>query len=165
MRCPYCHEDEDRVIDSRSSEGGQIIRRRRLCQACDKRFTTYERIEERVKLAVIKKDGTRVAYDRSKLIGGLQKACWKREISAEQLRALVDSVEEEVFEHSDREVTSALIGELVADRLRKLDRVAYVRFASVYREFKDVGEFIEEAQDLMARPPESPGQQQLFDKS
>jgi len=163
MRCPYCKADNDKVVDSRSSEGGAAIRRRRLCLSCGRRFTTYERVDEAVKLSVIKKDGTRVAYDRNKLLAGLQRACWKRPVSHEQLMRIVEAVEEEIFRNFDREVPSRFIGQEAAKRLRQVDKVAYVRFASVYREFQDVGEFIEEAQEVMELSlQETPGQQELF---
>jgi len=163
MRCPFCKSNDDKVIDSRSSEGGTVIRRRRACQTCKRRFTTYERIEETVRLAVIKRDGTRVAYDREKVVAGLQRACWKRPVSLEQMNQIAEAVEEQIFRQFDREVPSRFIGEEVAKRLRRLDSIAYVRYASVYRQFQDVGEFIEEAQEVMERAlQETPGQQELF---
>jgi transcriptional repressor NrdR len=164
MRCPYCKDDNDKVIDSRSSEGGRVVRRRRECTSCKRRFTTRERIDEALKLQVIKGDGTREPFDRGKILKGLERACYKREVSAEALDALVDEVEEEVFQRFDREVQSRFIGERVVRKLRHLDQVAYVRFASVYRQFDDVDEFIEEVEDVkdFARD-ESPGQQDLFE--
>jgi transcriptional repressor NrdR len=144
VRCPFCKEDRDRVIDSRSSDSGRIIRRRRQCLVCKRRFTTYERAGESFKLYVIKKDKSRVPYDRDKIIGGLQKACYKRPISAEQIQQVADKVEEDIFRKFDKEVTSAFIGESVMKHLRTIDKVAYIRFASVYRAFKDAGELIEE---------------------
>src|SRR4051812_19011944 len=137
MRCPFCDADKDhlKVIDSRSGEGGRAIRRRRRCLACKKRFTTYERIEENVRLTVIKKDGTRVPFDRQKVLTGLERACYKRPIEQEQLQRIADEVEDEVNCHYDKEVPSQVIGEMVTERLRRLDQVAYVRFASVYRRF------------------------------
>ncbi len=164
MQCPFCKEQRsDKVIDSRAAEGGTVIRRRRVCEACGKRFTTYERIEETSKLMVIKKDGRRVPYEREKLFGGIQRACWKRAISAETLNALVDAVEEDIFKNFDREVPSRHIGDAVAARLRKIDNVAYLRFASLYHEFEQVGDFIEEAKDILDRDKEDvPGQQELF---
>ncbi len=144
MRCPFCKEDRDRVIDSRSSDSGRIIRRRRQCLVCKRRFTTYERAGESFKLYVIKKDKSRVPYDRDKIIGGLQKACYKRPISAEQIQQVADKTEEDIFRKFDKEVTSAFIGESVMKHLRAIDKVAYIRFASVYRAFKDAGELIEE---------------------
>ena len=151
MRCPYCKADNDKVIDSRSSDGGRVIRRRRHCLSCDRRFTTYEKIGESFKLNVVKKDNSRVPYDREKLIAGLQKACYKRPISAEQVRALADKVEEDIFRHSDREVSSRFIGESVMDHLKVVDKVAYIRFASVYREFADAGDFITDVSQELSR--------------
>jgi len=144
VRCPFCKEDRDRVIDSRSSDSGRIIRRRRHCLVCKRRFTTYEKAGESFKLYVIKKDKSRVPYDRDKIIGGLQKACYKRPISAEQIQQVADKVEEDIFRKFDKEVTSAFIGESLMKHLRAIDKVAYIRFASVYRAFKDAGELIEE---------------------
>jgi transcriptional repressor NrdR len=143
--CPYCKVDNDKVVDSRSSDGGQVIRRRRFCLNCSKRFTTYEKVSEEIGLSVVKKDNTRVPYDRQKLISGLEKACYKRPISAAQIRSLADKVEEEIFRHSDKEVSSRFIGESIMDHLRLVDKVAYIRFASVYREFNAAEDFIDEA--------------------
>jgi transcriptional repressor NrdR len=169
MRCPYCGVDADRVIDSRASEGGRVVRRRRQCGQCNKRFTTYERVDQAVRLAVIKRDGTRVPFDRNKIVAGLQRACWKRPVSTDTLEQLGDQIEEEVFQQFDREVESEFIGELVAGKLRELDQIAYVRFASVYRQFKDVGQFIDEARDVMqSTPPEKdpdPQQPSLFEEA
>jgi len=151
MRCPFCKEDRDRVIDSRSSEGGRVIRRRRQCLACKRRFTTYEKIGESFKLYVVKKDGSRVPYERDKIISGLQKACYKRPISAEQVQQIADKVEENIFRNFDKEVSSAFIGESVMKQLRKVDKVAYIRFASVYRDFRDAGELIEEVSEVIKR--------------
>lgn len=164
MRCPYCREiNQDKVIDSRLSEAGEVIRRRRVCQACKKRYTTKERVENEVKLLVVKRDGTRVPYDRSKILGGLQRACYKRPPNDEDITRLVDEVEDAIFRDHDREVSSQFIGQVVMDRLRKLDQIAYVRFASVYRRFQDLGELIDEAKELMnRRSTELPGQQELF---
>ena len=144
MRCPYCKEDRDKVVDSRSSDAGRIIRRRRQCLNCRRRFTTYEKIGESFKLNVIKKDNSRVPYDRDKVVSGLQKACYKRPVSAEQIREIADKVEEDVFRNFDKEVSSSFIGESAIKHLRLADKVAYIRFASVYREFTDAGELIEE---------------------
>lgn len=141
MRCPYCQEFESRVIDSRSSEDGSAIRRRRECNACKRRFTTYERVEERP-LLVVKKRGHREPFNRSKIFAGLTRACEKRPISTEQIEELVGEIERELRDNYDREVSSLLIGEMVMDRLHKLDEVAYVRFASVYRQFADLNSFI-----------------------
>jgi transcriptional repressor NrdR len=144
VRCPFCKEDEDKVIDSRSSDAGRVIRRRRQCLVCKKRFTTYEKTGDSIKLHVVKKDKSRVPYDRDKIVVGVQKACYKRPVSAEQVQQIADKTEEDVFRQFDREVTSAFIGECVMKHLREVDKVAYIRFASVYREFKDAGELIEE---------------------
>ena len=152
MRCPFCKEDQDKVIDSRSSEGGRVIRRRRQCLVCKKRFTTYEKIGESFKLNVVKKDGSRVPYDRDKVVAGLQKACYKRPVSADQVREMADRVEEDIFRNHDKEVSSRFIGESVMRHLRAIDKVAYIRFASVYREFTDAGKFIEEVSQAIAEP-------------
>ncbi|MHC4478195.1 MAG: transcriptional regulator NrdR [Planctomycetota bacterium] len=144
MKCPFCKEDDDKVIDSRSSDAGRVIRRRRQCVACGRRFTTYEKIGESFKLYVVKKDKSRVPYDRDKIIAGLRKACYKRAVSAEQIQQIAEKVEEDVFRNFDKEVTSAFIGESVMRHLRLVDKVAYIRFASVYRDFEDAGELIEE---------------------
>ncbi len=164
MRCPYCKEDSDKVIDSRSAEGGRVVRRRRECTACNRRFTTRERIEDKIRLQVIKKDGSRAPFDRSKILEGLQRACYKRPVSTAALESLVEEVEEEVFHNYDREVQSQFIGERVMRKLRQIDPVAYVRFASVYHEFKDIHEFIDEVQDVREHArQEAPGQRTLFD--
>ena len=144
MRCPFCKEDRDKVVDSRSSDSGRVIRRRRQCLACKKRFTTYEKIGESFKLYVVKKDDSRVPYDREKVLVGLQKACYKRPVSVEQIQQIVDRVEEDIFRDFDKEVLSSYIGESVMKHLRQIDKVAYIRFASVYRDFKDADELIEE---------------------
>lgn len=162
MRCPFCKEDRDRVIDSRSSDAGRIIRRRRQCLACKKRFTTYEKIGESFKLYVVKKDSFRVPFNRDKIIAGLQKACYKRPVSAEQIQQVADKVEEDIFRNFDKEVTSAFIGESVMKHLREVDKVAYIRFASVYRDFQDAGELIEEVTEVISRPADN-GQPKLFD--
>ena len=149
MRCPFCKENRDKVIDSRSSDSGRIIRRQRQCLACKKRFTTYEKIGESSKLYVVKKDASRVPYERDKIIAGLEKACYKRQVSAEQIQNIADKVEEDVFKNFDKEVLSAFIGEKVMSHLRVVDKVAYIRFASVYRDFKDADEFIEAVNKVM----------------
>lgn len=151
MRCPFCKEDRDKVIDSRASDSGRMIRRRRQCLACKRRFTTYEKIGESSKLYVVKKDSSRVPYDREKVVAGLQKACYKRPVSAEQIQQIADKVEEDIFKHFDREVTSSFIGESVMKNLSSVDKVAYIRFASVYRDFKDAGELIEEVSETIKR--------------
>ena len=162
MRCPFCKEDRDRVIDSRSSDSGRVIRRRRQCLACKRRFTTYEKTGESFKLYIVKKDKSRIPYDRDKIIGGLQKACYKRPVSEEQIQHIADKVEEDIFRNFDKEVSSAFIGESVMKHLRAVDKVAYIRFASVYRNFKSAGELIEEVNRIIkeAEPLE---QLKLFD--
>lgn len=165
MRCPFCDADKEslKVIDSRTCEGGKAIRRRRQCLKCDKRFTTYERIEEMVKLTVVKKDGRRMPFDRIKILTGLQRACFKRPVAEADIEKLVDEVEEEVNAKFDREVPSEVVGAAVAERLRRLDQVAYVRFASVYRRFKTVEELMEEARAVLdAQRFEDPTQGKLF---
>jgi transcriptional repressor NrdR len=148
MRCPYCQIDNDKVIDSRASEDGMAIRRRRECLGCHRRYTTFERVEE-VSIKVIKKDGNRVPFDRTKIKSGLEKACWQRPISDDQIEAAVSAVEREIYDRFDSEVETRDIGELVMQQLAKLDQVAYVRFASVYREFKDARDFVEELQPIL----------------
>ncbi len=152
MRCPFCGHDEDKVIDSRPSEEGSAIRRRRECIACGSRFTTYEKVEN-LPLLVVKKDGSREPFLRDKLIGGLIKSCEKRPVSTAQIEALVDSIEMAVQNSLKREVTSREIGEMVMERLKGLDEVAYVRFASVYRQFKDVNSFLSELNQMLSRQP------------
>ena len=148
MRCPFCKRDDSKVLDSRESAEGTVTRRRRECLSCHKRFTTYERVEELMPL-VVKKDGRREPYDREKLISGLQKAVEKRPVSMDQLEALVADVEARVLERGEKEVPSNLVGEEVMRRLRALDQVAYVRFASVYRSFRDIEEFMDELKGLL----------------
>ena len=149
MKCPFCGHQEDKVVDSRASSDGAAIRRRRECMACGKRFTTYEHVEEQG-LMVIKKDGRREPFDRRKLLGGLLRACEKRPISVDRLEQIADEIERDLSRNFDREVPSREIGERVMKRLHALDPVAYVRFASVYREFKDAEQFIRELNDLLA---------------
>ena len=151
MRCPYCGHLEDRVVDSREAQEGQATRRRRECLGCERRFTTYERVED-VLPQVVKKDGRREAFDRRKIQEGLQRACQKRPVSREQIDELVSSVERRVQELGEREVQSHVLGEAVMELLRDLDQVAYVRFASVYRAFTDVGEFMSELEGLTRDP-------------
>lgn len=148
MKCPYCGRDDTKVIDSRPADENNSIRRRRVCDACGKRFTTYEKVET-IPLIVIKKDNNREQYDRSKIEGGVLRACHKRPVSAAEVSKLVDSVEAELFSMEEREIGSHVIGELVMDRLKDLDAVAYVRFASVYREFKDVNTFMYELKKML----------------
>ncbi len=162
MQCPFCGQDKDKVIDSRSSEGGRVVRRRRECLACERRFTTYERAEETIRLSVLKKDGSREPYQREKLVEGLEKACYKRPISTEQLQAVVEAAEEMIFKTYDKDVPSMFIGDVVAEKLRALDKIAYVRFASVYRDFADVGDLINEAQEIRHHPMVGPEQRDLF---
>lgn len=163
MRCPFCNSDDDKVIDSRSSELGRCIRRRRQCLVCNRRYTTYERVEERIRLSVIKRDGRREPYDKSKMLDAVRRAAYKRAIPAERLERVVDEVEEHLATTHEKEVSSQVIGEQLARVLRRVDQVAYVRFASIYRQFRDVGEFIDEARDVMERAAaDIPGQQQLF---
>lgn len=162
MRCPFCKEDRDKVIDSRSSDSGRVIRRRRQCLGCKKRFTTYEKIGESSKLNVAKKDNSRVPYDRDKVIIGIQKACYKRPVSAEQVQQIADRVEEDIFKIFDKEVPSTFIGESVMKHLRSADKVAYIRFASVYRDFKDAGELIDEVTQAIGES-DTNGQPKLFE--
>ena len=165
MRCPFCDAEKEslKVIDSRACEGGRAIRRRRECERCTKRFTTYERVEQQVKLTVIKKDGRRVPWERSRVLSGLERACFKRPVPESELLRIVDEVEDEIFSSHDREVSTTVIGQLVIDHLRRLDQVAYVRFASVYRQFKTLEELVNEARAVLdARRYEDPGQGRLF---
>ena len=162
MQCPFCGKNNDKVVDSRSSEGGRAIRRRRECLVCNRRFTTYENPEEGIKLTVIKKDGSRVPYDRQKVIDGLERACYKRQITSEQIRAMVETVEDHLYRKFEKEVPSRVIGDLVSDCLRNVDKVAYMRFASVYRNFVDVGALIEEAKEVKDAPVVGPEQKELF---
>ncbi len=165
MRCPFCGDPEEKisVIDSRTCEGGRAIRRRRKCDKCLKRFTTYERVEQTTRLMVVKKDGKRVPFDKTKILAGLERACYKRPVPGNELLRVADEVEEEAKAAYDREVPSSVIGQLVIDRLRRLDQVAYVRFASVYRQFKTLEDLVDEAKAVLdARRYEDPGQGRLF---
>ena len=148
MKCPFCSHENTRVIDSRPAEDNNSIRRRRVCDECGKRFTTYEKIET-IPLIIIKKDNNREAYDRAKIEAGVLRACHKRPVSAQQITTLVDEVENEIFNREEREIPSGTIGELVMNKLQDLDAVAYVRFASVYREFKDVNTFMDELKSVL----------------
>lgn len=148
MKCPYCNHENTRVIDSRPTEDRTSIRRRRACDECGRRFTTYEKIET-IPLIIIKKDNNRETYDRVKIEGGLIRACHKRPVSAQQITELVDEVENEIFGMEDKEISSQVIGELLMNKLKDLDAVAYVRFASVYREFKDVNTFMDELKKIL----------------
>ena len=148
MKCPYCNEADTKVIDSRPADDNSSIRRRRQCERCGKRFTTYEKLET-MPLMVIKKDNSRETYDRSKIEAGIIHSCHKRPVSPQQINAMVDSIENRLFSMEEKEIPSSAIGELVMEKLKDLDEVAYVRFASVYREFKDVNTFMEELRKLL----------------
>ena len=148
MKCPYCNEDDTKVIDSRPADDNCSIRRRRQCERCDKRFTTYEKLET-MPLMVIKKDDSRETYDRSKIESGVIRSCHKRPVSTQQINAMIDDIENRIFNLEEKEVATSVIGELVMESLKDLDEVAYVRFASVYREFKDVNTFMEELGKLL----------------
>jgi len=156
MRCPFCDHPEDKVVDSREAQDGRATRRRRECLSCGRRFTTYERIDE-ILPQIVKKDGRRETYDRDKIVKGLEIACQKRPVSREQIEALVAAVERQLQEVGDREVRSSVIGETVMARLKELDPVAYVRFASVYREFRDVKDFVSELAGLDGKGPRAGG--------
>jgi len=149
MKCPFCGNPDDRVIDSRTSKEGDAIRRRRECLKCGKRFTSYERVDNLIPM-VIKKDGRRESFDRGKILGGLKKACEKRPISIDALEGIVDSIEKKLMGMGVKEIPSAWIGEEVMGSLKAIDKVAYVRFASVYRQFKDINEFMDEVKSLFA---------------
>ena len=148
MKCPFCNQDNTRVVDSRPVEDTNSIRRRRMCDVCGKRFTTYEKVEM-IPMSVIKKDQNRQRYDRMKIQDGVLRACYKRPISMEKVEAMMDSIEGEIFSQEDKEISSTKIGEIVMEHLKELDAVAYVRFASVYREFKDVSTFMDELKKLI----------------
>jgi transcriptional repressor NrdR len=150
MRCPYCGRDHDRVSDSRASDDGCAIRRRRECLQCKRRFTTYERVDE-TGIKVVKKNGVREPFNREKIRLGLEKACWKRPISDEQIDKLVSQVENDIYANTESEIESKRVGELVMQRLAQLDQVAFVRFASVYRQFKDVRDFVDELQPMLRK--------------
>lgn len=150
MKCPFCGNDEDKVIDSRPADEGLAIRRRRECLSCNARFTTYEKIEN-LPLVVIKKDGTRQPFDRDKIISGIMKACEKRPVSTEQVESIVNSIESQTQNSLKREISSNELGELVMIKLKEIDEVAYVRFASVYRQFKDVNSFFDELTDIIKK--------------
>ncbi|GAM10027.1 transcriptional repressor NrdR [Geobacter sp. OR-1] len=150
MKCPFCGFHDSKVVDSRPDKGGSTIRRRRECESCGKRFTTHERVEDILPL-VLKKDGRRESFDRLKVIGGIQKACEKRPVSVEQIEQMVDRLESRLQESGEKEFPSTMIGEWVMNELHQVDQVAYVRFASVYRSFKDITEFMAELQDLLKK--------------
>lgn len=148
MRCPYCSFPESKVVDSRPTEEGQAIRRRRECIKCGKRFTTYEKVEE-IPIMVVKKDGNRQTFDRNKILNGIIKACEKRPVPMEKIENIVDEIEKTLYNSMEKEVTSKTIGEMVMNKLKDIDDVAYVRFASVYRQFKDLNSFMEELKNLL----------------
>jgi transcriptional repressor NrdR len=152
MRCPFCHDPDNKVLDSRESQEGAVIRRRRECTKCARRFTTYERVEELLPL-IVKKDGRREVFDRDKVLAGLKKACEKRPVSMGQLEELVSAVEAKLQESGEKELPSTRVGEEIMQRLPKLDQVAYVRFASVYRSFEDVSQFLNELKELVKDAP------------
>ena len=155
MKCPYCGDVENKVIDSRMTKEGNTVRRRRECLACTRRFTTYERVEQ-LPLVLIKKDGRRETFDRHKVLAGMKKACQKRNISMNTLEAFVDELERELQETGEKELPSSVVGERVMTKLHELDDVAYVRFASVYREFKDINDFMSELKELFESQSKSP---------
>ena len=150
MQCPFCKQDNDRVVNSRTSTDGGSVKRRRECQSCGRRYTTYERIEGSV-LRVVKKDGCRENFSRAKLLEGLARACHKRPVSTDDLQRVVDEIERELHQRFENEVPSSAIGELVMEKLRGMDDVAFIRFASVYREFKDVSDFLQEADQVLGK--------------
>ncbi len=162
MICPFCQHNDDKVIDSRASEGGKVVRRRRECLSCRKRFTTYERVEETARLVVVKRDGSHAPFSRENILRGVQAACGKRPIPEEKKEALVLEVEEELYREFEREVPSRIIGEKVMARLRDIDEVAYVRYASEYYQFQNVGQFVDELKELSNRPREVKDQAKLF---
>ena len=150
MKCPYCSATDTRVIDSRPAEDGSSIRRRRCCDECGKRFTTYEKIET-IPLIVIKKDNNREQYERAKIEGGILRACYKRPISAADIQKTIEKIETEIFSREEKEIPTSVIGEIVMEKLKELDEVAYVRFASIYREFKDVNTFMSEIKKILEK--------------
>lgn len=150
MKCPYCNDDDTKVIDSRPADENSSIRRRRQCENCKKRFTTYEKLET-MPLMVIKKDNSRETYDRSKIEAGIVHSCHKRPVSIQQINSMIDEIENQIFNMEEKEVDTSIVGELVMNKLKSVDEVAYVRFASVYREFKDVNTFMEELGKLLKK--------------
>lgn len=164
MICPFCDKDRDKVIDSRASEGGRVIRRRRECLECGKRFTTYERVEQTSRLMVVKRDGSRVPFDGEKVLAGVMNACGKRPVADAIKRKLVEELEEELSREFEREVDSGVIGERVMRRLREIDAVAYIRFASEHLQMSTVEEIKQELEDLANRPREARDQQELFSR-
>ena len=162
MICPYCGSNDDKVIDSRSTEAGRVIRRRRQCLACDRRYTTYERVEAQSKLTVVKKDGSRVPFNRDNVERGVLAACGKRPVPEDAKHRIVEEVEDELHQEFEREVPSGVIGERVLARLRGLDAIAYVRFATEHLAMASVEELLNEIEDLRNRPPDLPNQEPLF---
>lgn len=162
MICPFCSSNDDKVIDSRASEGGRVIRRRRECLECAKRYTTYERVEETTRLVVVKRDGSRQPFAREKILSGVQAACGKRPIPEERKIALVEEIDEALHRAHDREVDSRVVGEMVAEKLKGLDEIAYVRFASEYYQFKSVGDIMKQLEEISSRVRDVPDQQPLF---
>lgn len=163
MICPYCSHNDDKVIDSRPAESGRAIRRRRACLNCDRRFTTYERVEQQARLVVVKRDGSRVPFDPDTVLRGIQAACGKRPIPEDAKAGVVEAVEDELHQAYEREVESSVIGELVMAKLREVDEVAYIRFASEYHQFMSVTELQRELDQLKTRPREVKDQRVLFD--
>lgn len=164
MICPFCEKDHDKVIDSRASEAGRVIRRRRECLGCNKRFTTYERVEHTSRMMVVKRDGSRVPLDPQKALAGIMNACGKRPVPDAVKRKIVEEVEEELSREFEREVESGVIGERIMRRLRHIDAIAYIRFASEHLGMATIAEIRQELEDLTARPPEVRDQQQLFSR-
>ena len=148
MKCPFCNKDNTHVVDSRPADDNCAIRRRRLCDACGRRFTTYEKVET-IPMTVIKKDQTRQEYDRSKIEAGVMRACYKRPLPIDEIQGMIDRIELEIFNLEEKEISSNVIGEIVMDKLKELDAVAYVRFASVYREFRDINTFMDELKKIL----------------
>lgn len=165
MICPFCAHNDDKVIDSRASDGGKVIRRRRQCLACSRRFTTYERVEELGRLTVIKRDGTRVPFNRENILRGISAACGKRPVPDDVKRRIVDEIEDQLYREFEREAPSQAIGMMVCDKLRDLDEVAYIRYASEYHRFKDLGEMEQELAELRQRVRDVKDQQKLFDEA
>ncbi len=163
MICPYCNSNDDKVIDSRSSDAGKVIRRRRQCLGCKKRFTTYERVEQAARLTVVKRDGRREAFNAENILHGVQAACGKRHIPEEHKVRVVEEIDDELHREFDREVESRVIGERVMRKLRDLDEVAYIRFASEYFQFKNIGDMMQEMQTLNNRVKDVKSQQGLFE--
>ena len=164
MQCPFCSADDDKVVDSRSSDGSRVVRRRRECLACGRRYTTYERVEDALRITVVKKDGTRVPYEREKLLLSLHKAAYKLPVTEQRLRRVVEETEEAIFRTYEREVPSRFIGDVASGLLREVDKIAYIRFASMYREFRDIGELVDEAADVRDDPQIGPNQGELFNE-